>query len=746
MDKSPTEQPPAGENPRQSPLNASEQATSSQSQSRKPVATLLPPQKYDVSIGTIKRILFGEALTSSEAGHHKLPKILALPIFSSDALSSVAYATEAILGVLIVAGTGALTQSVPIALAICLLILIVSFSYRQVIFEYPNGGGAYPVAKENLGSLAALVAGAALLIDYALTVAVSVASGVDAIGSFSSVNVEWLHLLGVFVNANTVAVCVVCTLGIMFANLRGVKESGAIFAVPSYAFIVSFAIMLIAGFAGVYLTHSIAPPTVKQFHTQAMAHGMMIGTALAGTYLVLQAFSSGCSALTGLEAISNTVPSFAEPRAKNAAATMVYMALIAVFFVGGCTKLADIFHSLPLPSNDQDYQTVISQIAHVIFDRTPFSWFYFVIQITTAIILILAANTAFAGFPQLASMLARDSFLPRQLATIGDRLVFNNGIVVLAIVGCALIMIFQGDVYELIPLYAIGVFTSFTLAQGGMVRRWLRLRHPGWFWGVILNGIGAVATALVAIIFVVSKWASGVAIDPKFEYPTHGVMQWYHGYRQLTMWQYRHWQHVHPGATLPGFTIGPGLTPHYGAWLVVVLTPLMVLLFRKIAAHYKDYEDQLSLDNYSPKPRARHIVIVLVSRLHRGVVDSLMYAQSISPDCQALYIETDETATEKLKANWEQWSNGIPLIVIHSQTRSLFRPIINYISTVQREYDNELVTIVVPEFVPTRWWHNLLHNQAGLILKLALAFRPGIVVSNVRYFFTRTPTRPGARP
>jgi len=691
----------------------------------KAAATLLPPRRFDSEFGAIKRILFGQALSSSDAGHHKLPKILALPIFSSDALSSVAYATEAILGVLIGASTAALSQSIPIAIAICALILIVSLSYRQVIFEYPDGGGAYPVAKQNLGTTAALVAGASLLVDYILTVAVSVASGVDAIGSFESVSVEWLQVIGIWVHAHSVDVCILCTLLIMLANLRGVKESGAIFAIPAYGFILSFIAMIVAGFVGVYLTHSIHPPTITQFHMAAQEHKMLVGTALAGGYLLLQAFSSGCAALTGMEAISNTTMAFQEPRAKNAATTMMWMAGIAIFFIFGVTKLADVFRCIPIDSADPTYQTVISQVAHSVFDGTHFSWFYFVVQITTAIILILAANTAFAGFPQLASMLARDSFLPRQLATIGDRLVYNNGIVVLAIGGIALLVIFRGNVYELIPLYAIGVFTSFTLAQSGMVVRWLRLRKVGWIGGVALNGLGAVATALVAVIFVVSKWASGVPINPHWAIPAYGIF-----------WGI-HWSLVH--------YIGAIITPRYGAWLVVVLIPLMVMMFRKIAAHYKDYEEQLSLTNFVPNLRQRHIVIVLVSRLHRGVIDALLYAKSISPDCQALYIETNEASTARIKQDWEQWSQGIPLIILTSQARSLLGPIKNYIFTVQREWDNEMVTVVLPEFVPTKWWHNLLHNQAGLMLKLSLAFRPGIVVSNVRYFFTKNAPNPSTK-
>jgi amino acid transporter len=692
---------------------------------------------YDSSIRNLRQLLFGRALMSSQAGHQQLPKLLALPIFSSDALSSVAYATEAILGVLIAASTGALRQSIPIGFAICALIIVVALSYRQIIFAYPHGGGAYPVGKENLGTTPALIAGAALLIDYILTVAVSVASGVDAVGSFSSADIGWLRASGYWVHMHSVQVCIAFTMLIMFANLRGVKESGTVFAVPAYAFILGFVVMIVFGLLGIFTGH-IHPPTVEQAAATARAHGMPVGVQLAGWYLLLQAFSSGCSALTGMEAISNTTPFFQAPQDKNAAATMLWMAGIAVFFFFGITYLADVVHALPIDAKAADYQTVISQIAHAVFDNSKFAWFYYFVQIATAIILILAANTAFAGFPQLASMLAKDSFLPRQLASIGDRLVFANGIVILAIAGSALLYVFQGDVYELIPLYAVGVFTSFTIAQAGMVRRWLKFRSAGWRVGIVLNAFGAVVTAAVALIFVISKWASGVVISSELTFPTFGVYQIADGHvTKYALADYRVWQHAHHGQTLAGITIGPDLTPHYGAWIVAVLIPIMVFMFRSVAAHYREYETQLDLNDWEPGKPKRHVVLVLVPRLHRGVVNSLVYAQSISPDARAVYVEINEAATKPLKEQWEEWSNGMPLLILASPFRSLVGPLLRYIQAVQREGANEIVTVVLPEFVSTKWWHALLHNQAGLVLKIALALRPGIVVSNVRYFFER---------
>lgn len=698
--------------------------------------SLPPPHRYESSLGALRTFLFGRPLASAYTGHQQLPKLLALPIFSSDALSSVAYATEAIMGVLILTSTMALRQSLGIAAAICVLIFIVMASYRQIIAAYPTGGGAYPVAKENLGTLPALVAGAALLVDYILTVAVSVASGVDAVGSFSSASVTWLEILGSWVNLHKSAVCLFCTALIMLANLRGVKESGAIFALPAYVFITSFVVLICEGIFGYYSGH-IHPMTLAQMNVEAHAMDYNTGLKVAGVYLILQAFSSGCSALTGMEAISNTVPYFKQPSDKNAQDTMSWMAFIAIFFFAGITYLAVVFHTLPMDTKSADYQTVISQIAHNVFDGTGFAWFYYVVQISTAIILILAANTAFAGFPQLSAMLARDRFLPRQLASVGDRLVYANGIVILALVSCVLLVIFQGDVYELIPLYAVGVFTSFTLAQSGMVRHWLNDRRPGWQYSIFLNGLGAVATAIVAIIFVVSKWASGVVISPSLRVWTDGVWQWAPaGLHHWSFRAYRQWQYAHPGQALPGFTIGPGLTPHYGAWLVAVLIPLLVLMFKKIQLHYQAVRQQLSLQTYHPHTPGRHVVLVLIPGLNRGVVDALQYAALISTDCRAVYVEIDESVTPRLKENWEKWADDIPLLILASPYRSLIGPVRRYIDAVQRERADDVVTVVLPEFVSTKWWHALLHNQAGLLLKLSLLNRPGIVVTNVRYFLS----------
>jgi amino acid transporter len=467
----------------------------------------------------------------------------------------------------------------------------------------------------------------------------------------------------------------------------------------------------------------------------AHAHDMKVGAQLAGTYLILQAFSSGCSALTGLEAISNTVPYFRPPQDRNAAATMMWMCVIAIVLFFGTTFLALAMHTIPIDESASDYQSIISQISHDVFDGTAFSSMYYVVQIATALVLVLAANTAFSGFPQLASMLAKDRFLPRQLASVGDRLVFANGIILLALASCVLVVVFAGDVYELIPLYAVGVFTSFTIAQTGMVRRWLRLRSPGWQGGLVLNGIGAVATAAVAIIFVISKWASGVRISDSINIWTGGVWQW-------NSWQLSHftyagydaWRQVHPGRALPGFAIGPNLTPHYGAWIVAVLIPLLVMMFHRIHEHYVDAESQLAITAPEPFTPVAHVVVVLIPRLHLGVLEALRYAQTISKDTRAVYVEIDEASTAALKEKWEEYAHGTPLIILASPFRSLIAPILRYIDAALWDRPGEKLTMVIPEAVSTRWWHNILHNNSGLFLKAILASKRNVIVTNVRYF------------
>ena len=644
---------------------------------------LPPPHKYDSALGRLRRVLFGRALPSSGAQHQKLPVFLALPIFSSDALSSNAYATEAILSVLLAtaAATGALHFALPIAVGICTLLAIVVLSYRQVIFAYPNGGGAYPVSRDNLGVNASLVAAASLLVDYILTVATSVAAGVAAIITA----VPGLH-------EHIVPMCIAGILLVTLLNLRGVREAGWAFAGPSYLFIFAILTTILAGLVSMALhtPHVSEAATLGQSYAATQA-----GVGTVGIYLLLQAFSQGCTALTGVEAISNTTPLFQEPRDKNAAATTVWMGCLAVAMFAGLTLLTVKFgiHD-HLDASKADYQSVVGQVAATAWPHSLHFMFY-VVQYSTAAILIIAANAAFAGFPQLASMLARDSFMPRQLANIGDRLSYSNGIILLSIAAIALVVIFKGIVDALLSLYAIGVFTSFTLAQIGMCRHWLRERHPGWQASLFFNALGAVATGFVTGIIAISKFADGERI---------------------------------------GFAIGP-YHPHYGAWIVIVLVPIMVFLFLRIHTHYQEMAAELALDTLDDVVVPRHnTVLVLLPRMHRGIVEALNYARLTSDDVRAVYIETDPDRTPTLKKNWNDYGTDIPLVIMESPYRSLIGPLLRYIDAVQKERGDDIVTIVLPELVSRKLWHALLHNQAGPLLKLALLNRRDVIVTNVRYF------------
>ncbi len=648
---------------------------------------LPPPHKYDSAFGRLRHLFFGRALPTSSGGHLRLPVFLALPIFSSDALSSNAYATEAILGVLLAtaASTGALHFSLPIALGISALLIVVVLSYRQIIFAYPDGGGAYPVSRDNLGVVPSLIAGASLLIDYVLTVAVSVASGVAAI--ITAVP----HL-----QPYIVPLCIAGILVVALANLRGVKEAGWLFAGPSYAFIGAILLTIVAGLIAT-LTH--APHAAHAVEVGASFAAAKTGLRAVGLYVVLQAFSQGCSALTGVEAISNTTPLFAEPHARNAAKTTGIMGVLAVVMFMGLTYLTVRFgiHS-HLDATQPDYKSVVGQVADTAWPPALHFMFY-VVQYATALVLVIAANAAFAGFPQLASMLARDNFLPRQLANIGDRLAYSNGILVLAVFAVALVVIFHGIVNNLLNLYAIGVFTSFTIAQYGMVRRWLRTREKGWQTSLFFNALGALATGLVTAIIAVSK----------FEDPSPSAI----------ISPYFHVGHYHP---------------HYGTWLVVLILPVMVWAFLKINRHYTEMFNELALGQSVETPLSRNVVLVLVPRLHRGILNALKYARMISDDTRAIYIETNPDATAALKQEWQQYGGDMPLVIMESPYRSLIGPLMRYIDTVQKERTDDVITIVLPELVSHKWWHRLLHNQYASLLRIAISHRRDVVLTQVRYF------------
>jgi amino acid transporter len=595
----------------------------------------------------VKRLLVGAPKSSAQAGHERLSKLVALPVFSSDALSSVAYATEEILLVLVTAGAEAAHLTIPIALAITLLLIVVAISYQQTIRAYPSGGGSYIVSRANLGADLGLVAAAALMIDYVLTVSVSVAAGVAAVTS---------ALPSLLTHRETLAV--VCIGLIALANLRGVRESGRIFAVPTYLFVATFVVLVGAGV--LRLVRGDVP---------SLASAPPPATTALTWFLVLRAFASGCTALTGVEAISNGVPAFREPEAENAAATMRWMATILATLFMGITILAYAFGVVPKAE-----ETVVSQLARGLFGR---GLFYYLIQASTALILVLAANTSFADFPRLASLLARDRYVPRQLARRGDRLVFSNGIVILAVLAALLIVVYHGETHALIPLYAVGVFIAFTLSQVGMARHWLVEHGPGWRWRLAINGSGALVTAVVTVVIATTKF-------------THG------------------------------------------AWIVVILIPLVVLGFRAIHAHYLEVARTLSLENYRDE-RLTNEVLVLVGDLHMGVARALRFAQSLSPTPRAVYIETDPEATRRLGERWAKLALGVPLVVLPSPYRSVLGPLLDYIDTLQGGDPSRMVTVVLPEFIPRRWWQHLLHNQTALLIKGALLFRRNVVVVDVPF-------------
>jgi amino acid transporter len=670
-------------------------------------------------MASLKRLLVGSPIRTARLAHERLTKKTALAIFASDALSSTAYATEQILLVLaaayIAGQTNAFSRVVPISIAISVLLVIVTISYRQTIHAYPSGGGAFIVAKDNLGTLPGLVAGASLLVDYVLTVSVSTAAGVEAITS-AMVGTRFAGL-----HEHRVLLCLFFITFIMIANLRGVREAGSLFAAPSYAFIFSFLCLIVYGLVRYYMNPGIAPvpndadlKIAEGYHSQSL-----------NLLLLLGAFANGCAALTGIEAISNGVQAFKQPESKNAAATLSWMAFLLIVMFFGASLLARLFSIHPM-----EHETVISQIARIVFTG-HFGWFYYVLQATTAAILILAANTSFAGFPRLASLLARDRFLPRQLANLGDRLVFSNGIVLLALFSGLLVWAFRGDTSRLIPLYAVGVFLSFTLSQAGMVVHWWREgkalqsmrvavqasgsaedtrarsesgltgklqamsvrgeelksvaevavleKKSHWRKSLVINGIGAIATFVVSMVFIVTKFI-------------------------------------------------------HGAWIVVVLIPLIVFLFLRIHRHYFEVAKQLSTEGLGGLRPIHHEVIVPISGIHRGVIAALEYAKSIAPrHVTAVYVNLDDEATQKLREKWQQWGSGVNLVVVASPYRSLIRPFLNYVDRVKRSSHGEVVTIVLPEFVPAKWWQNLLHNQNTLFLKGALLFKKGVVVTNVPY-------------
>ncbi len=607
-----------------------------------------------------RRLLLGNPLATAQAGHERISKRKALAVFSSDALSSVAYATEEILLVLVLAGVGATFLSWPIALTIAALLAIVATSYYQTVHAYPNGGGSYIVAHDNLGEIPGLVAAAALLIDYILTVSVSTSAAVAAITSAIPVLHEYRVMMGIVLIA-------IITL----MNLRGLQESATVFAYPTYMFIISFLIMIAAGLYQ-WLAAGMPAPLPPEMHAETQVFQVLT------LFLILRAFSSGCTAMTGVEAISNSVPAFKPPESDNAGKTLAIMAGLLITMFLGITFLARQFGVTP---DEATPETVVSQLARHIFGSNTI--FYFVIQGVTALILSLAANTSFAGFPRLAFVLATDRYLPRQLSNLGDKLVYSNGIILLGLVASILLAAFGGITTRLIPLYTVGVFVSFTLSQAGMVIRWRRLKGPHWKLKTVINGVGAIATGVVMVVVVTSKFM-------------------------------------------------------LGAWAVVLAIPFFVLAFKANRTHYYHMSRQLSLKNWRRPLRVkRHRAIIPISGVHHGVMNALRYARSISDDVTAVYVEVDPESTPIIEEMWQTWGDGVRLVILPSPYRSLIEPLLAYVNSISdASATDEVVTIVLPQFVPAKWWHNFLHNQSILFIRMAFLRRSNTIVTDVPYRLT----------
>lgn len=606
-------------------------------------------------LSKVKRVLIGDPLTTEQIIHERIPKWKALAVLSSDALSSVAYATEEILLALAMftaAGVSVFYWSMPIGIAIVALLMIITVSYQQTITAYPHGGGAYTVAKDNLGDMAGLVAGSSLLIDYTLTVSVSIASGME-------------NIISAFPNLEPykIVLDVSLILLVMVLNLRGIKESASIFALPTYFFIFSFIIMLGIG-------------AYKVMTGTPAANALIIPHEAMPTvpfFLLLRAFASGCSALTGVEAISNGIPVFKEPSQRNAKTTMIWMsALLGIMFIG-MTFLSHVFGITPVEG-----ETVVSTLSRKVFGD---SFMYYGVQASTALILLLAANTSYADFPRLCSLMARDRFLPRQLTSLGDRLVFSNGILWLSISAIVLIIMFGGQTHHLIPLYAVGVFLSFTLSQTGMVVHHWKLREPRWKVGMIINMLGAITTFTVLVVIASTKFLAG-------------------------------------------------------AWMIILAIPMFVAFFLQIKKHYLFAARQLT---YASEKEVdwniaeKHIAVIPVSGVHPGVIKAVKYAKSIATEIKACTVDLDPRQTESLVAVWAEKVPGVPLVVLKSPYRSVFQPLINFIEDEKEKGGDKFMTVIVPEFITRKWYHQFLHNQTALFLYAFLRRKRGIVYTSIRY-------------
>ncbi len=610
----------------------------------------------------IKNILIGKPLPSRLAESEKLGITLGLAVFAVDALSSTAYATDeifiALSGGTYATYTGLL--SFPIAIAIAVLIAIVVISYMQIIKVHQDEGGAYIVAKENLGLSMSLVAGAALLIDYLLTVVVSVSAGVAALTSTGLINHKY-----------TVPFCIIFIIIITLVNLRGLRESGTVFAFPAYLFIGSMFLLFACGF-GEFISTACINDLISAKNKAFFTNPEFSFANLGFIAIMLKAFAHGCAGLTGIEAVANGVNAFKEPASKRAMTVMMIMGVLLAIIFLGITMLASIYDLKPIA-----HETIMSQLASTVFGEG--TGLYYLIQLVTMVLLVLAANTAFAGFPRMANLLANDGFLPRQLMNIGDRLVFNNGIIFLGILSILLTWLYKGNTHLLIPLYAVGVFICFSIAQFGMVVHHVKSKSKTAVRDIIINGAGGLTTTLVTLIIAIQKFTEG-------------------------------------------------------AWIVLFLIPALVFIFLKVNEHYKSIAKQLRLtDDFHVTIPTKHKVLVLVSSLGKGTLSALAYAKTMSGDVEAIHVELKPEATERLRQNWDKYEDKIPLKVLPSPYRSITSPILKYIDELNAISEPHWITVVVPEFVTKKLWHNFLHNQTAILLKALLRFRKNTIVSTCRF-------------
>jgi amino acid transporter len=608
--------------------------------------------------GRLKHLLFGQPIATKHAHHERLPKRIGLAVFASDALSSVAYATEEVLIILVLGGLAAYYDLLWISAILCILLFIVVFSYYQTIHAYPEGGGSYIVSKSNIGAFWGKVAGAALLMDYVLTVAVSISSGVSFLVS------AFPHLQPYMVPLACGAIAIIA-----YANLRGMKESGIVFALPTYSFISLILLLIICG-----LINGVGKPPIEP-QILPPPEGFHALGGVAGFIFLSRAFAASCTAMTGIEAIADGVAAFKAPEPVNASKTLVIMAsLLACMFLG-VSWCAQHYGITPMATTEPGYQTVVAQLASAMYGEKNI--LFFATSICTTAILFVAANTAFADFPRLASFLARDGYLPRQMLSVGDRLVFQNGIILLAIVSMILVVAFDGDTHSLIPLYAVGVFTAFTLSQSGMVARWRKMGKRGF--AFYLNLFGAIATGIVTIVLSLTKF----------------------------------WE---------------------GAWITIFAIGGIMLIFNGIRRHYDYLARELTVGESEKLPDTKTTVLLLVPRVHRGVLHAIAYAKSMARDVRALHVTLDPKNVASVKNDWMSVAPDIPLVILESPYRSLVGPVLEYVDQAIAEDPHTMVTVIVPQAVPKYWWHGLLHNNAAVLLKLALGGRKNVVITNVRYF------------